>query len=54
MLHHLGCGQLVLSINKFNNEITGEEYDDFWGGDLSQIDFNYDDTGSAGYTSKEY
>lgn len=22
MLHHLGCGQLVLSINKFNNEIT--------------------------------
>ena len=22
MLHHLGCGQLVLSINKFTNEIT--------------------------------
>lgn len=22
MLHHLGCGQLVLSINKFNNKIT--------------------------------
>ena len=22
MLHHLGRGQLVLSINKFNNEIT--------------------------------
>jgi hypothetical protein len=22
MLHHLGCGQLVLSTNKFNNKIT--------------------------------
>lgn len=51
-LEHEAVENGDLSVEDYE-DMFDASYDEYWDGDLPQIDFNYDDTGSLGYTSKE-